>query len=54
MTETDIKTQRQADFMQKHTMTEADKRKLILEKLARAEAYSKAVRKRETVLQDYR
>ena len=54
MTETDIKTQRQADFMQKHTMTEADKRKLILEKLARAEAYSEAVRKREALLAESR
>ena len=52
MTETDIKTQRQAEFMRQHVMTEEDKRKLILEKLARAEAYSEAIRKREALLEN--
>ncbi len=47
MIETDTKTQRQAEFMRQHTLTQEDFRKMVLEKLERARVYSKAVRKRE-------
>ena len=47
MTEQDSKKQREAEFTQKHTLTEEDLRKMILEKFERAKVYSKAVRKRE-------
>jgi len=47
MTETDSKKQREADFIQKYTLTNEDLRKMILEKFERAKVYSKAVRKRE-------
>ena len=47
MTETDKKKQQEAEFTQKHTLTEQDLRQMILEKFERARAYSKAVRKRE-------
>jgi hypothetical protein len=47
MTETDSKKQREAEFTLKHTLTEEDLRKMILEKFERAKVYSKAVRKRE-------
>ena len=51
MTETDNKKLKEAEFMQKHTLSEQDFRKMILEKMERAKAYSKAVRKREELLQ---
>jgi hypothetical protein len=47
MIETDKKKQREAEFTQKHTLTDEDLRKMILEKMERAKMYSKAVRKRE-------
>ena len=47
MTELDKKKQREAEFTQKHTLTDEDLRKMILEKFERARVYSKAVRKRE-------
>jgi hypothetical protein len=47
MIETDRKKQREAEFTRKHTLTEEDLRKMILEKFERAKLYSKAVRKRE-------
>jgi hypothetical protein len=47
MTELDSKKQREAEFTLKHTLTEQDFRKMILEKMERAKVYSKAVRKRE-------
>ena len=47
MKETDKKKQREAEFIQTHTLTEQDLRKMILEKLERARVYSQAVRKRE-------
>jgi hypothetical protein len=47
MTEQDKKKQREAEFTQKHTLTQEDLRKMILEKFERARVYSKAVRKRE-------
>jgi hypothetical protein len=47
MTETDRKQLRQAEFTQKHTLTEQDFRKMILEKLERATAYHKAQVKRK-------
>jgi hypothetical protein len=52
MTETDKKKQREAEFIQQHTLSKRDLQKLIAEKIERAQAYTKAVeRKRETVLQ---
>ncbi len=47
MLETDSKKQREAEFTLKHTLTDQDLRKMILEKFERAKVYSKAVRKRE-------
>jgi hypothetical protein len=47
MIEQDKKKQREAEFTRKHTLTEEDLRKMILEKFERAKLYSKAVRKRE-------
>jgi hypothetical protein len=47
MIEKDKKKQREAEYTQKHTLTEQDLRKMILEKFERAKVYSKAVRKRE-------
>ena len=48
MKETDIdKIKRQAEFMQKHTLTNEALRKMIAEKLERARAYHKAQVKRE-------
>ncbi len=51
MIETDSKKLKQAEFMQKHTLTKEDTEKLIREKLERARAYSDAWRKREALLQ---
>ena len=47
MPKQDSKKQREAEFTREHTLTEQDFRKMILEKMERARAYSKAVRKRE-------
>ena len=47
MIETDSKKQREAEFTRKHTLSNEDLRKMILEKMERAKVYSKAVRKRE-------
>jgi hypothetical protein len=47
MIERDQKLKRQAEYIQKYTMTPQDLRKMILEKAERAKVYSKAVRKRE-------
>jgi hypothetical protein len=47
MIETDSKRQKEAEFMQKHTLTEEDFRKLISEKFERARVYHNALRKRE-------
>ncbi len=56
MTETDSRKQiRQVEFMQQHTLSPDQFKKLVEEKIARARVYSQSVRKRETVLQnDYR
>jgi len=56
MIETDSKKQREAEFIRQYTLSKSDLRRLIAEKIERAQAYTKAVeRKRETVLQqDYR
>jgi hypothetical protein len=43
----DTKKQRDAEFTQKYTLTPQDFRKMILEKIARNQVYSKDVRKRE-------
>ncbi len=50
----DIKKQKEAEFMRKHTLTEQDLRKMIAEKFERAKAYNKAVKKRETLLTENR
>ncbi len=47
MIETDKKKQREAEFIQKYTLSKEDFRKMILEKMERAKVYSQAVRKRE-------
>ena len=47
MIETDSKIQKEAEFTQKHTLTEEDFRKLISEKFERARVYYNALRKRE-------
>jgi len=52
MIETDSKKLKEAEFMRQHTISPADFKKLIAEKMARAQAYSKAVRKREDLLEN--
>lgn len=47
----DNKQKRQVEFMLKHTLTKEDLRKMIDEKFARAEAYSKALAKREILIE---
>ena len=47
MIETDSKKHQDAEFTQKHTLTEEDFRKLISEKFERARVYYNALRKRE-------
>ena len=47
-------TEKQVEFMQKHTLTQEDLRKLIDEKFARARAYHEAWRKREALLVESR
>ena len=54
MKETDKKTQRQVEFMQKHTLTPEETKRLIQEKLERARAYHEAFRKREALLVESR
>lgn len=55
MTETDSKQIIEVEFIQKHTLSPEQFKKLIEDKMARAKIYSQSVRKRETVLQqDYR
>jgi excinuclease UvrABC helicase subunit UvrB len=49
MIETDKKTQRQAEFMRQHTISPAEFKRMIAEKMERAKAYSKAVKKREVL-----
>ena len=51
MIETDLKTQRQAEFTRQHTLTEADLRKMIAEKVERAQALYKAIQAREVLLE---
>jgi len=46
----DIKKQKEAEFMRKHTLTEQDLRKMIMEKFERARAYDNASKKREALL----
>ncbi len=56
MTETvkDNKQKRQEEFMKEHTLTEQDFRKMILEKTARARAYSMAAKQREKLFEKFR
>ena len=55
MTETDSKKEiRQIDYIEKHTLSPEQFKKLIEEKMARARIYSQSVRKRETVLHNHR
>ena len=46
---TDTKSKRQAEFVRQHTLTEADLRKMIAEKLERARAWHNAKLKREAL-----
>ena len=46
---TDTKSKRQAEYMRQHTLTEADLRKMMAEKLERARAYYNAQLKREAL-----
>jgi hypothetical protein len=43
-----LDVKKQAEWVQLHTLTKQDFRKMILEKLERATAYYKAQQKRET------
>ena len=53
MIENNSNNQKQTEFMQQHSLTKQDLRKLIAEKLERARAYSLAVqKKREGLLED--
>ena len=47
MTETESKQIKQLEFMQRHTLTPQDFKRMIAEKMERAKAYSQAVQKRE-------
>jgi excinuclease UvrABC helicase subunit UvrB len=47
MTETDSKKNKQIEFMQKHTLTQQDFKRIIAEKVERAKAYTNAVQKRK-------
>lgn len=46
--------ERQVSYMQEHTLSEQDLRKLIKEKIARAQAYKDAWKKREALLEKSR
>ena len=48
---TDTKCKKQAEFLRQHTLTPADLRKMIAEKLERARAYNLALQKREALLE---
>jgi len=50
----DNKQKRQIEFMKAHTLTREDFRKMIDAKFARAEAYSKALQKREVLILERR
>jgi hypothetical protein len=45
----ETKLKKQAEFMQQHTLTKSDLRKLIAEKLERARAYELAQKQREAL-----
>ena len=47
MTETDIKKQKEAEWLRQHTLTQEQTKQLILNKLKRAEAMHSAFRPRE-------
>lgn len=49
MEQRDSKKQREAEFMRQHTISPAEFKRMIAEKMERARAYSKAVKKRETL-----
>lgn len=46
---TDTKSKRQAEYMRQHTLTEADLRKMIAEKLERARSWHNARLQREAL-----
>ena len=48
MIQTDSKKQKETEWVQQHTLTKQDLRKMIAEKFERATAYYKAQQKRET------
>ena len=50
MKEQIIDKEKKQTYMQEHTLTDRDLRKLIREKFARARAYQDALRKREELL----
>ena len=47
-------TSKQADFMQVYVLTQDDRQQLIEQKLARAQAYHEAWKKREALLAESR
>ena len=48
---TDERLKQQAEFVRQHTLTEADLRKMIAEKLERARAWHNAQLRREALLE---
>jgi hypothetical protein len=50
MKETDIKINRNAEFIQQHTLTQEQRQRLIQDKLERARQIAQAVVKREVTL----
>jgi len=50
MNQTDTKKQKQAEFTRQHTISPADLKKMIAEKMERARMYSKALEKKREVL----
>jgi hypothetical protein len=54
MTDTDIKKQKEAEWLRQHTLTQDQTKQLILNKLKRAEEMQTALMKREMFLQKRR
>jgi hypothetical protein len=50
----DSKKKREEEFMRQHTMTPQDFKKMIAEKMERARAYSKALKRKQETLTEGR
>ena len=54
MTETDIKKQKEAEWLRQHTLTQEQTKQLILNKLKRASEMHSALKQREMFLHKHR